>query len=105
MNATMYSPERSKIRILGLVRSHKLCIQVEDDGPGIPEAYVTHIFEKFYRVPGSRTGGTGLGLSIVKSIVELHRGQVRMENRQPHGARFIVELPIEKQPPGPTEGN
>ncbi len=65
-------------------------------GPGIPEADLARIFERFYRVDRSRTrdpGGTGLGLSIVRHLVELHGGRVSATNRDGGGALFTVTLP------------
>ena len=69
---------------------------VDDEGPGIPEADLQRVFERFYRVDKARsreTGGTGLGLSIVKHLVGLHGGDVRAENRLTGGARFVVRIP------------
>ncbi len=72
-------------------------IAVADRGPGIPEADLSRIFERFYRVDRSRTrdpGGTGLGLSIVRHLVELHGGRVVAANRPGGGAVMTVKLPI-----------
>ncbi len=72
---------------------------VADDGPGIPEADLPRIFERFYRVDKSRTrgardpGGTGLGLAIVKHLIELHGGRATAANRPEGGAVFTIELP------------
>ena len=65
-------------------------------GLGIPEEDLARVFERFYRVDKARSrelGGTGLGLSIVKHLVELHGGDVRVENRPDGGVRFTVTLP------------
>jgi two-component system phosphate regulon sensor histidine kinase PhoR len=69
---------------------------VLDDGPGIPNADLTRVFERFYRVDKSRSrapGGTGIGLAIVKHLVELLGGSVAAANRQDGGAEFTVRLP------------
>jgi two-component system OmpR family sensor kinase len=69
---------------------------VQDDGPGIPIQDRSSIFEPFYRRDnGSRphVGGFGLGLAIVRSVVQVHRGQVRLEDTFESGARFIITLP------------
>lgn len=103
LNASMYSPPETEIRISAEMSLRSILISVEDRGPGIPAESLQRIFEKFYRVPGSPPGGTGLGLSIVQSIVEAHRGSVRAENREGGGARFIIELPASEPPPVPEE--
>jgi len=72
-----------------------LC-SVVDDGPGIPEKDLPHLFERFYRVDKGRsreTGGTGLGLSIVKHIVLLHGGSVEARSRVGEGTRMSFRLP------------
>ena len=105
LNAAIYTPSNTLIKI-NLKKTHTLfVIEIEDEGFGIPDESIAKIFDKFYRVPGSPTGGTGLGLSIVKSIVELHRGHVSVQNIVPLGACFKVELPIEVQPSKPAEGS
>ncbi|WP_409477722.1 ATP-binding protein [Pseudobdellovibrio sp. HCB154] len=105
LNAAIYTPPGSEINIKLKKLEDEFNIVIEDNGPGIPEESLTKVFDKFYRVPGSPTGGTGLGLSIVKSIVELHQGSIHVENVIPHGARFIVSLPLEEQPSLPNEVN
>lgn len=100
-NASTYAPTDTVIRIEGRVEGSQLAIAVEDSGPGIPDADLSRVFERFYRVDKSRArdpGGTGLGLAIVKHLVELHGGSVRAENRPDGGARFTIALPL----PAPT---
>ena len=73
-----------------------MLLSVGDDGPGVPEADLGRVFERFYRVDKSRTrdpGGTGLGLSIVRHLVELHGGKVSAANRDEGGAVFTISLP------------
>jgi two-component system, OmpR family, phosphate regulon sensor histidine kinase PhoR len=98
-NATNYAPESSRI-IMGAERvGHRVRLTVADDGPGIPEADLPRVFERFYRVDKSRTratrdpGGTGLGLAIVKHLIELHGGKATAANRPDGGAVFTIELP------------
>jgi signal transduction histidine kinase len=71
------------------------CIRVSDNGPGVPEAFQTRIFEPFYRLPGAseRDGGVGLGLALVKSIAQRHDGTVACSNRPEGGACFEIQLP------------
>jgi signal transduction histidine kinase len=69
---------------------------VADDGPGIPEKDVPHIFERFYRVDKGRSrenGGTGLGLSIIKHIVQQHGGSVSLETGEAQGTAIHFTLP------------
>jgi signal transduction histidine kinase len=98
-NAITYSPEGSTIRIETSRVGSGVALSVSDEGPGIPEADHSRVFERFYRVDKSRArdpGGTGLGLAIVKHLVELHGGEVRSENRTEGGAKFTLTLPSEK---------
>lgn len=103
LNATMYTPEGSTITITQRRTDTHFIIEISDEGPGVPEVSLNKIFDKFFRVPGSPTGGTGLGLSIVKSIVELHKGQIHVNNIQPHGLCFTIEFTLETQPQVPSE--
>lgn len=99
LNAALYSPPGTEIVISAERRDQVLYLYVDDQGPGVPEEARGKIFEKFYRVPGTPTGGMGLGLSIVKSIVEAHKGHVRVETSPGGGARFAIVLPIEEEAP------
>jgi two-component system phosphate regulon sensor histidine kinase PhoR len=95
-NAINYAPERTTINLSARREADHVALLVEDEGPGIPEADLQRVFERFYRVDKARsreTGGTGLGLSIVKHLVGLHGGDVRAENRPGGGARFVVRVP------------
>jgi two-component system phosphate regulon sensor histidine kinase PhoR len=94
-NAVTYAPERTTIAIEAARVGARIELSVSDEGPGIPEADLGRVFERFYRVDKSRVrdpGGTGLGLAIVKHLVELHGGAVRAENRPDGGARFTITL-------------
>jgi two-component system, OmpR family, phosphate regulon sensor histidine kinase PhoR len=94
-NAVAYAPEHSTIRIDALPMDGRVALRVSDEGPGIPDEDLARVFERFYRVDKSRArdpGGTGLGLAIVKHLVELHGGQVRVENRPAGGAVFTILL-------------
>ncbi|HZE50492.1 MAG TPA: HAMP domain-containing sensor histidine kinase, partial [Jatrophihabitantaceae bacterium] len=76
-------------------------LEVTDDGPGIPAHERQRVFDRFYRVGGSRSresGGTGLGLPIVRDLVRAHGGTVRLADNQP-GLRAIITLPIAAEPP------
>jgi len=98
-NAANYSPEGGTIAVGAERTANRIVITVRDEGPGIPDADLTRVFERFYRVDKARArsgrdpGGTGLGLAIVKHLVELHGGTVTASNAAPKGARFTVTLP------------
>lgn len=95
-NAVAYAPPDTTITLAARTRDGRLVMTVSDEGPGIPEADLSRIFERFYRVDKARSresGGTGLGLSIVKHLVEILGGDVRAENRPAGGAVFTVTLP------------
>jgi two-component system sensor histidine kinase KdpD len=102
-NAAIMSPAGSRIIIEATTPSDGVAISVADCGPGIPEESKEHIFERFYRIPGTSPGGVGLGLWLVKSIVELHGGRVLVTNQPIGGARFSIHIPLEKQPELPGE--
>ena len=98
-NAVNYTPEGSEITIL-LSRSGKEVIfEVRDDGPGIPEEELAHIFERFYTHKGG-TGATrhgfGLGLTLCKSIIEAHGGKMYVKNAEPHGTSVIFGIPVKE---------
>jgi two-component system phosphate regulon sensor histidine kinase PhoR len=95
-NAGNYSPEGGVIEIGARRAGGEVRITIADRGPGIPEADLSRVFERFYRVDRSRTrdpGGTGLGLSIVRHLVELQGGRVVAVNREGGGAVFQVTMP------------
>ncbi|OGM25106.1 hypothetical protein A2962_02275 [Candidatus Woesebacteria bacterium RIFCSPLOWO2_01_FULL_39_61] len=72
-------------------------VEVKDEGVGIAEKDIPHIFDRFYRVDTSRNkltaDGYGLGLSIAKSIVDVHNGEIKVESEVGKGSKFTVELP------------
>jgi two-component system sensor histidine kinase ChvG len=100
-NALSFSPPGGTVAVRGRAAGAMVEVTVEDEGPGIPEAKLEGIFERFYseRPRGERFGQhSGLGLSISKQIVEGLRGQIGAENRRDAegrvvGARFVVTLP------------
>ncbi len=95
-NASAYTPRGSCIELRASVEGQRIRIVVSDTGHGIPDAELSRIFERFYRVDKARSrdsGGTGLGLSIVRHLVELHGGVVSAGNRAEGGAVFTITLP------------
>jgi signal transduction histidine kinase len=71
--------------------SDEICIIVEDDGPGIPQALSSTLFDPF--VTSGKSGGTGLGLAIVKKIIEEHTGSIQVQSEIGRGARFVLRIP------------
>ena len=94
-NAIKYTEPGGRVELSLETRADQAVVCVRDTGVGIPEADLTRIFERFYRVDKSRSreaGGTGLGLAIVKHLVEAQGGRVWVESRQPGGSTFFFSL-------------
>lgn len=95
-NAVRFSPPGGRVTLRAWSSGEAATVVVEDEGPGIPAADATRVFERFYRADAARSssgGGAGLGLAIARWIVDLHGGDIRVETRQPHGCRMVVVLP------------
>jgi signal transduction histidine kinase len=95
-NAHEYSPEGATIEVTATRRNGAVEIAVSDDGPGMAEDQLEHIFERFTRGDAGLTqhvGGTGLGLAISKSLVELHGGTIGADSAPGRGSTFRVLLP------------
>ena len=93
-NAIHHSPEKSRI-IVGAVQHEKAVeIYVRDFGRGIDPRYHKSIFERYFRVPGTKVQGSGLGLAISKEFVEAHGGTIGVESEIGKGSRFSILLPV-----------
>ena len=97
-NAVKYTPPRGKVRVSVHPVADDIEIVVEDTGVGIPNEHLPHIFDRFYRVPGteeesSPEKGLGLGLSFVAWIAKAHGGSIQVESKPGDGSRFVVKLP------------
>ncbi|MBO6015923.1 MAG: ATP-binding protein [Lachnospiraceae bacterium] len=96
-NAIKYNNEHGYVKV-SLDADHQFfVIEVEDNGLGIPQESVEHIFERFYRVDKSHSreiGGTGLGLAITRSAILMHRGSIKVESELGEGTTFIVKVPL-----------
>ena len=97
-NAMKFTPPEGEVRVSLQSVPEGLELVVQDTGSGIPAAHLPHIFDRFYRVPGSESSaperGLGLGLSFVAWIAKAHGGAVRAESVPGTGSRFIVSLPV-----------
>jgi signal transduction histidine kinase len=95
-NAIKYSPNGGQIVISLKTNGDKATFHVKDQGLGVPQEHLAHIFERFYRVRTNETRrieGSGLGLAIVKAVIERHGGQVFVESTQGQGSTFGFTLP------------
>lgn len=94
-NAVKYSPTKTTIIISTKENSRTVTIEVKDQGIGISEKDLPHIFERFYRADASRskTEGYGLGLSIAKKIIEGHHGTIAVKSNENQGTTFSITLP------------
>jgi signal transduction histidine kinase len=98
-NANKYAPEGSEVRLAATRVGEEVEFAVSDDGPGLGEEELEHVFDRFWRAESGETqsvGGTGLGLAIAKSLVELHGGAITANSVPGEGATFRFVLPIAK---------
>ena len=94
-NAVKFSERNSAVHIEMHTAEGKIFVCIRDEGCGISQEALPHIFEKFYQGDSSRsTEGNGLGLALAKRIVALHGGEISAESRQGEGAAFTVALPL-----------
>jgi signal transduction histidine kinase len=97
-NAIKYSPIKSEVRIRAKTSDNKVFVDITDEGVGIAEIDLPHIFDRFYRADQSRSktkvDGYGLGLSLARAIADSHGGKIRVKSRVGHGSTFTVELPL-----------
>ena len=95
-NAVKFSPPGGTIHVL--LEGDRL--RISDQGPGIPDDELPHVFDRFWRSPSARNApGSGLGLSIVAQTIKAHGGWVKAGRSAEGGAEFIVRLPGEASPP------
>lgn len=95
LNAIQYTPKKSVIKIAATHQSENCIISISDTGNGFPESQIEFVFDKFFRLPNTKTGGSGLGLSIVKGFVEAHNGSISLKNNANSGACFTITIPTE----------
>jgi two-component system OmpR family sensor kinase len=95
-NARTHTPQGAPVGVNVAKENGRVRLTVLDNGPGLPDEHLPHVFDRFYRADSSRarrTGGTGLGLAIVAAIVSAHEGTVAVASEPGRGAQFTVTLP------------
>lgn len=99
LNAINYTPAGSSIRVVMEKDAGALRLSVQDQGPGIPEDKLQNLFKRFSRAEGEHQDqhGCGLGLYFVGVTIRKHRGTVAAGNLIPHGAEFVITLPLERR--------
>jgi two-component system sensor histidine kinase KdpD len=96
-NAVKHTPEGTEVTLSVRLAENCVEVAVTDNGPGVPEAELQHIFKPFYQARAGHGPGTGLGLAVAKGLVEANGGQIRAENVAAGGARFQFTLPLAEQ--------
>jgi signal transduction histidine kinase len=94
-NAIEFSPAGARVCVRSFASNGDVGVTVEDEGPGVPEQLRERVFDRFYRVDGSRartTGGSGLGLAIAREVAEAHGGTISVSPREPNGSAFTIVL-------------
>lgn len=96
-NSVKFAPEGGEVRVDIEADHERVRVSIADNGPGIPEEDLPHIFRPFYKADKARGGehrGNGIGLSIVRRIVDLHQGDIQVVSRVGEGTTLIVTLPL-----------
>ncbi|UYQ95606.1 PAS domain-containing protein [Chitinophaga horti] len=102
-NAIKYSPKETIITVTSRVEDQAIKVSIKDEGPGIPEADVTRIFERFYRVTANNMDahtGLGLGLYISAQIIQKHGGSFSVQSKVGEGSIFSFTIPLYRVSPG-----
>jgi len=98
-NAIKYGPEKGMVRIAGKIEDNHYILWVQDEGPGIAEHDMPHIFDRLYRgdkARNSKVGGYGLGLALARTIASANGAELRAQNVPDGGACFVLRLPLAK---------
>ena len=93
-NAIHHSPENARIIVGAKQHDNWVDIYVQDFGRGIDPRYHKSIFDRYFRVPGTKTQGSGLGLAISKEFVDAHNGRIFVESEVGKGSRFTISLRV-----------
>lgn len=96
-NAVKYNVDNGWVKVTLNADHRNFYVKVADSGVGIPEDCKEHVFERFYRVDKARsrdTGGTGLGLAITKSVIQMHKGSIKLYSESGEGTTFTIRIPM-----------
>jgi PAS domain S-box-containing protein len=103
-NAVKSSSDGGNIAVRAEIKDDRLLVRVADQGIGISEEAIPHLFERFYQAEGSaKVGGAGLGLHISKEIIEAHGGRIWVESEEGKGSTFSFALPLDQPGGDPHE--
>lgn len=91
-NAIKFTPRNGRVEVTASREHGKVRIAVTDNGPGIEEAHLGRVFDRFWKADRRRERGAGLGLAIAKGIVETHGGEIGVESRKGDGSTFYLRL-------------
>lgn len=106
-NAIIYTPESGNITAVTSLQGNEIVVRVQDNGIGISESDLPHIFERLYRADKARasiSGRAGLGLSIARKIIENHGGRIGVQSQHNTGSLFEIWLPVAEALPSPENG-
>ncbi|MEZ4847148.1 MAG: tetratricopeptide repeat protein [Bacteroidia bacterium] len=100
-NAFKFTPEEGDIRVETTISSEPsgknfLEITIQDNGMGIPEDQLEHIFDRFYQIEGNEIQGTGIGLALTKELIELQQGNISVSSVVGQGSLFTISLPLDE---------
>ncbi len=101
-NAFQHGAAGDTVTLTAATHEQEVRFTLTDNGPGVPEADLPRIFDRFYRADEARSpgrGGSGIGLAIVKSLMEAQGGRVWAESAQPHGLCIVMSLPVDSEVP------
>lgn len=106
-NAVKYNVDNGWVKVTLNSDHRNFYVKVADSGVGIPDDCKEHVFERFYRVDKARsrdTGGTGLGLAITKSVIQMHKGSIKMYSESGEGTTFTIRIPMKLELETETTG-
>ncbi|WP_200979943.1 two-component regulator propeller domain-containing protein [Echinicola sp. 20G] len=101
-NAFKYTPSKGKIEVAVSESAEKVIIAVKDNGIGISAEHLEKIFDRFYEIPKQKNPskfryGSGIGLAIAKNVMDLHKGELKVESEEGKGSKFVMELRLGKE--------